>query len=124
MDFAALFIGPGGGESEVLKVPSFQPHNCSPPVFPFGESFRSYVARSSDAGHLFCGGSLNLTFSSACYLLANNGTWVETKHMISSRSTPAAVVMDGGWWVTGNIKALLILVTVDFATLGLNLGIG
>jgi len=104
MDFAALFIGPGGGESEVLKVPSFQPHNCSPPVFPFSDSFKSYVARSTDAGHLFCGGSLNGGFSSACYLLANNGTWVEAKHMISPRSTPAAVDVDGGWWVTGGYK--------------------
>merc|ERR1719153_1406812 len=104
MDFAALFIGPGGGDSKVLKVPSFQPQTCSPPVFPFSDSFKSYVARSTDAGHLFCGGSLDGVFSSACYLLGNNGAWVETKHMNSPRSTPAAVEVDGGWWVTGGYK--------------------
>ena len=104
MDFDALFIGPGGGDSKVLGVPSFQLTNCSPPVFPYSDDYSSYVARLTDAGPMFCGGRINGGSSSACYLLGTNGTWVETKHMNSPRSSPAAVVVDGGWWVTGNIK--------------------
>merc|ERR1712179_251919 len=107
MDFDALFIGPGmgGRDSKVLGVPSFQLTNCSPPVFPYSPHgiFWDYVARLTDAGPMFCGGVTNdfIGSSSACYLLGNNGTWVETKHMNSPRSTPAAVEVDGGWWVTG-----------------------
>ena len=104
MDFDALFIGPGDGDSKVLGVPSFQSTNCSPPVFPYSDDYRYYVARLTDAGPMFCGGRINGGSSSACYLLGTNGTWVETKHMHSPRTNPAAVEVEGGWWVTGNIK--------------------
>ena len=44
--------------------------------------------------------------------------------MIRPRAHSAAVDVNGGWWVTGNIKDThLIFVAIDFATLGSYLGI-
>ena len=102
-----LFIGPGirgsRGESEVRYLPSFTRATCTLPVFPHGY-YWGYVSTLSPDGPLLCGGRHSGgRYQSSCYLLARNGSWVTSPQMKEARGWAAAVQMEEGWWVTGNI---------------------
>ena len=100
-----LFLGPSGltlGKSEVLHLPSFTKANCTPPVFPHGK-YLTYVSTLTPEGPLLCGGSYNGSEQSSCHLLTRSGNWEEVQGMNMRRGGAAAVEIDGGWWVTGEM---------------------
>ena len=104
-----LFIGPGrgsNGRSEVLSLPSFTKTNCTlKPVFGSGcrDSYKGYVGRLSPDGLQLCGGYFDNVKLSSCYLVARDGSLVTSTQMQNVRHGAAAVELEDGWWVTGNI---------------------
>lgn len=74
---------------------------CTVPIFPV--PIDGYVLTSTKDGLLLCGGYniVSRTFYSECYLLTENGEWLEKPSLGSKRAYSASIEVDGNWWITG-----------------------
>ena len=107
-----FFIG-GLTKPEVVNIPSFTRSRCVVPDFPHLEYY-GYVGTRTDNGPMLCGGKwvdeVYFSATPACFVLTKNGTWVQGKSMKTVRQYAASVETSVGWWVTGKLQRLNIIV--------------